>query len=199
VAIQEITEAADVGFGSFYNHFESKDAIHAAVLRMVFDGFGSALDRLTQAVDDPAQKVAVAARHTIAMAAKDPLWGQLLLREWSRPQSFSLGLGMRLLRDLSVGVAAKRFNVSDPLMGLIVAGGTIVSAVGLQLGLRGEGSRLIERAGLSAVDFDKRATITLLQALGLPPAEARKIVGRALPPLDWKPTFAAPPPIHPGP
>src|SRR5262245_42665756 len=28
VAINEITEAADVGFGSFYNHFESKDAIH---------------------------------------------------------------------------------------------------------------------------------------------------------------------------
>ena len=26
VAINEITEAADVGFGSFYNHFESKEA-----------------------------------------------------------------------------------------------------------------------------------------------------------------------------
>ncbi|MGB1581288.1 MAG: TetR/AcrR family transcriptional regulator, partial [Nevskiales bacterium] len=31
VAINEITEAADVGFGSFYNHFESKEAIHAAL------------------------------------------------------------------------------------------------------------------------------------------------------------------------
>ena len=29
VAINEITEAADVGFGSFYNHFESKEAIYA--------------------------------------------------------------------------------------------------------------------------------------------------------------------------
>ncbi|EUC21006.1 regulatory protein TetR, partial [Burkholderia sp. BT03] len=28
VAINEITEAADVGFGSFYNHFESKEAIY---------------------------------------------------------------------------------------------------------------------------------------------------------------------------
>ena len=27
VAINEITEAADVGFGSFYNHFESRDGI----------------------------------------------------------------------------------------------------------------------------------------------------------------------------
>ncbi len=30
--INEITEAADVGFGSFYNHFESKEAIYAALL-----------------------------------------------------------------------------------------------------------------------------------------------------------------------
>lgn len=188
VAIHEITEAADVGFGSFYNHFESKDAIHAAVLRLVLDGFGAALDRLTQDVEDPALKLAISARHTLVTAAQDPLWGQLLLREWSRPESFSLGLGLRLLRDVGMGIAAKRFKVSDPLMGLVVAGGTIVSAVGVQLGLRGEGALLIEQAGLSAVDLDKRATITLLQALGVPPAEARKIVSRALPPLDWKPS-----------
>src|SRR5258708_39986734 len=29
VAVNEITEAADVGFGSFYNHFESKESIFA--------------------------------------------------------------------------------------------------------------------------------------------------------------------------
>jgi AcrR family transcriptional regulator len=26
-SVQEITEAADVGFGSFYNHFESKETL----------------------------------------------------------------------------------------------------------------------------------------------------------------------------
>src|SRR6188472_3448151 len=45
--INEITDAADVGFGSFYNHFESKEAIHAAVFTAVFNAFGDALDRLT--------------------------------------------------------------------------------------------------------------------------------------------------------
>ena len=30
--INEITEEADVGFGSFYNHFDSKEAIVEAVL-----------------------------------------------------------------------------------------------------------------------------------------------------------------------
>ena len=28
-SIQEITDAADIGFGSFYNHFDSKDELFA--------------------------------------------------------------------------------------------------------------------------------------------------------------------------
>jgi AcrR family transcriptional regulator len=47
VAINEITEAADVGFGSFYNHFESKESIYAAVVEWLFEEFGSRLDQLT--------------------------------------------------------------------------------------------------------------------------------------------------------
>lgn len=190
VAINEITEAADVGFGSFYNHFESKEAIHAAVLRMVFDGFGAALDRLTATVDDPAEKIAICVRHTITAAARDPLWGQLLLREWYRPQAFSSGLGHRLLRDISAGVAAERFEVKDPLMALVVAGGTVVGVVGLQVALPDGGSRLMDEAGLSGLELDERAAVTLLRALGLKEAEARTIVGRALPALGWEPSFA---------
>src|SRR5215475_15897453 len=32
LVIQDITEAADVGYGTFYNHFTTKDAIVAAVI-----------------------------------------------------------------------------------------------------------------------------------------------------------------------
>jgi AcrR family transcriptional regulator len=47
VAVNEITKTADVGFGSFYNHFDSKEAIHAAAFGTVFEVFGDALARLT--------------------------------------------------------------------------------------------------------------------------------------------------------
>src|SRR5579872_6970674 len=47
VAINEITEAADVGFGSFYNHFESKETIYSAVVEWLFEEFGNRLDQLT--------------------------------------------------------------------------------------------------------------------------------------------------------
>src|SRR5271170_941275 len=68
VAINEITEAADVGFGSFYNHFESKEAIYAALLDWVFEDFGDALDRLVRDIADPAEVISVCVRHTLLRA-----------------------------------------------------------------------------------------------------------------------------------
>jgi AcrR family transcriptional regulator len=192
VAINEITEAADVGFGSFYNHFASKEAIHAAVLRATFDAFGDALDQVMAGREDPAEIIAIGVRHTIAYAGKEPLWGLLLLREWYRPEAFSRGLGPRLLRDIGRGIARKRFDVSDPLMTMLVASGTVVAAVATQASLRGDGSRLLDHFGLSAQNLDQRAAAALLQGLGLTEREAIAITKRALPALEWSPVFGDP-------
>lgn len=64
VAINEITEAADVGFGSFYNHFESKEAIYAALVSAVFEEFADSLDKLTEGLSDAAEIISVSVRHT---------------------------------------------------------------------------------------------------------------------------------------
>ena len=44
-SIQEITNAADVGFGSFYNHFESKTELFEAAVADVMEETGRVLDR----------------------------------------------------------------------------------------------------------------------------------------------------------
>ena len=41
--ILEITQAADVGMGSFYNHFESKEQLFEAAVEAVMDAYGQAL------------------------------------------------------------------------------------------------------------------------------------------------------------
>src|ERR1700756_3077256 len=63
--IQEITEEADVGFGSFYNHFESKEEIVEAVLGEEVAAQGEAVRSVTEALDDPAEIVAVAHRYFV--------------------------------------------------------------------------------------------------------------------------------------
>ena len=47
VPVLEITQAADVGMGSFYNHFDSKEQLFQAAINEVLDAHGALLDRLT--------------------------------------------------------------------------------------------------------------------------------------------------------
>ena len=49
VAILEITQAADVGLGSFYNHFDSKDELFRAAVDDALDLLAAVLDQLTAA------------------------------------------------------------------------------------------------------------------------------------------------------
>lgn len=47
VPVLEITQLADVGMGSFYNHFDSKEELFEAAVADVLDSYGAVLDPLT--------------------------------------------------------------------------------------------------------------------------------------------------------
>lgn len=184
VAINEITEAADVGFGSFYNHFESKEEIYATLVDNVFEEFADMLDRLAGGVSDPAEVVAVSVRHTVLRARQDPVWGRFLIREGFSARAMSRGLGQRLLRDIGNGIAAKRFVVADPFIGFLAVGGTVLSAIAAELNFIAPGASaagLLEELGFSGEHFPERTAAMLLQTLGLKRAEAEKIAARPLP------------------
>jgi AcrR family transcriptional regulator len=187
VAINEITEAADVGFGSFYNHFDSKEAIYGAVLEWVFEDFADAMERVTGEISDPAEIIAVSTRYTIMRALREPVWGQFLVREGFSPRSVDQGLGGRLMRDIRKGVTAKRLNVADLLMSFVAVGGTTLGAisVGLQLGsVQGQHSATLKELGSNLERLPERTAAMALEALGLSRAEAEKIAHRPLPPVD---------------
>jgi len=48
VPVLEITQAADVGMGSFYNHFDSKEQLFQAAVNEVLDAYGALLDKLSR-------------------------------------------------------------------------------------------------------------------------------------------------------
>ena len=64
VSIQEITEAADVGFGSFYNHFQSKQELFGAAVEEVIEEHGAMQDEITSGIEDPAEVFAASVRIT---------------------------------------------------------------------------------------------------------------------------------------
>ena len=187
VAINEITEAADVGFGSFYNHFESKEAIYATLVDNVFEEFADTLDRLAGGLSDPAEVIAVSVRHTLMRARRDPVWGRFLIREGFSAGMLSRGLGQRLLRDIGNGIAAKRFIVADPFIGFLSVGGTVLAAVAAELNFvapSAPAAQLLDELGFSGEHFAERTAATILQTLGLKRAEAEKIAMRALPLIE---------------
>ena len=53
-SVLEITQAADVGAGSFYNHFDGKEALFRVALQEIFDRHGTLIDSLPR-VEDPAE------------------------------------------------------------------------------------------------------------------------------------------------
>ena len=189
VAVNEITEAADVGFGSFYNHFESKDAIHAALVEQVFEGYADALDRALAGLEDPAEVMAASVRHTLRRARADRTWARFLIREALSERMLQRGLGLRLLRDIRLGQSSGRFSGDDELVALLAIAGTTLTAISVEV-QHGEspsttlGADLRRRLGLPSPEMPERVAAAVLTFLGVPAAEARRIARRELPPID---------------
>jgi AcrR family transcriptional regulator len=183
VAINEITEAADVGFGSFYNHFESKEAIYDALMHLVFEEFAETLIEQVKHVDDPAQAVAFSVRHTLLRARREPTWGKFLLREGYSARALSRGLGQFLLRDIVKGVSAGRFKAPDLALSFVAVGGLVLAAISAEQQAGSEKSpqaAQFKQMGLRVGDIPERTATMAMTILGLPQKEAEAIANLPL-------------------
>ena len=61
-SIQEITDAADIGFGSFYNHFVSKEELFQTASEEVLERWAEMIDAACAGLDDPAEVFAISLR-----------------------------------------------------------------------------------------------------------------------------------------
>jgi AcrR family transcriptional regulator len=174
VPVLEITQAADVGMGSFYNHFDSKEQLFDAAVAEVLDAHGALLDHLTSSIDDPAEMFACSFRLTGRLFRRRPQESQILLANGTTLLSSDIGLAPRALRDIEAGMAAGRFTVEDADLALAVAGGALLGLGNL---LRNQPGR-DDEAAADAVTED------VLRMFGLPADEAREICRLPLPELD---------------
>jgi AcrR family transcriptional regulator len=164
--INEITDEADVGFGSFYNHFESKDAIVEAVLSEAIAAQGEAVDALTRQLDDPAEVVCVAHSHFVNLAREDPEWAWLLIRLDVSHQALLAALGPFARRDIARGIKTGRFQVASKRIALFAAGGALLAVMR---------SVLDGQAPKDAARFHAEGVLRLF---GLSPAEAADVAAR---------------------
>jgi AcrR family transcriptional regulator len=173
-SIQEITEAADVGFGSFYNHFESKEQLFQAAAEEVLERWGQMIDRASTGITDPAELFAVGTRISGRLGWTHPDIAGFLAGAGLNALDIPTGLAPRALRDIQAGQASGRFTVPDAEIALsAVAGGL--------LGLLRMCQRHPERVNETTVDELAEAELRLL---GVPAPEAARLAALPLPPTD---------------
>ncbi|MGW3958504.1 TetR/AcrR family transcriptional regulator [Amycolatopsis sp. NPDC005003] len=173
VPILEITQAADVGMGSFYNHFETKEQLYQAAIEDALDVHGTLLDELTTDLDDPAQVFAQSFRLTGRLHRMHPELSKVLLHHGLELATAKTGLAPRARRDIEAAVRAGRFTVQDTELAMVTVAGT---ALGL-------GHLLHCRPERDDAATTDQVTEDLLRMLGLSAAEAHEICSRPLPDL----------------
>jgi AcrR family transcriptional regulator len=109
----EIAEAADVGAGTAYNHFASKDELVVAVMERVMDRLAIRIKAATENFDDPAQVFAFGVLSTMRTATTDSRWRWLLRRSEVIADAMFRVLGPYAIHDLERAAKAKRFRFRD--------------------------------------------------------------------------------------
>ena len=171
VSIQEITDRADVGFGSFYNHFTTKAELFDAAVAEVLEEHGRLLDQASAGVEDPAEVFAVGVRTTAHLAEHHRVIAQVLVRAGLAYLTSSEGLAPRAARDIERAAAAGRFDVATPFLGVVTTTGCLLAYLHVRL-------QAPERLGHESVD---ELVERLLRMMGMSPADAREIAARPLP------------------
>ena len=126
--INDITEAADVGFGSFYNHFSSKEEILAAAIDEVLERIGSQIDGTVATIPDPLEALAAAIRLFISGVIANPQWAKFLVRVSAVPDP-TRPLFARLFRDIRAAEQAGRLRTVDLDTAVYAVGGAMLFLV----------------------------------------------------------------------
>ncbi|MGI8332146.1 TetR/AcrR family transcriptional regulator [Actinomadura scrupuli] len=172
VSIQEITEAADVGFGSFYNHFTSKDELFDAAVALTLEEHGALLDSVVGDLKDPAEIFAASVRLTGRLQRTHPQMARIIVRNGMSYLTSEGGLAPQAMRDLQAATDSGRLDIDDPRTAVAMAGGALLGVLHL----------LETRPDLDAEHVTDQLAARLLRMFGLPRSEAQEIATRPLPP-----------------
>jgi AcrR family transcriptional regulator len=169
--INEITERADVGLGSFYNHFDSKDEIVEAVVEETITVLAETVVQRTADLEDAAEGVSVSARMFVKLTEWDPDLARLLVNLDRADVLFEEAVLPFAQAALDRGVESGRFVVRNAELELV---GIVGSTLAVMNGILD---------GRLAPDSDTIHAETVLRGLGLDPEDAYEVSRRPLPDL----------------
>ncbi|WP_010141243.1 TetR/AcrR family transcriptional regulator [Oceanicola sp. S124] len=167
----EIADRADVGAGTVYNYFRSKDDLAIAVLEEVMQGLALRIESATEGYEDTAHIYAIAVLTVLETSTTDPRWQQLLNRSGIVADVMFRRIGPFTIDLLSRSAATGRLQTGDPTLAWRLTTHAIV----------GFGLAVI-RKEVAPVSIPS-AAIRLMALVGLEAAEAEALLSRPRPTL----------------
>jgi AcrR family transcriptional regulator len=169
--IEEITETADVGRGSFYNFFATKEHLVEAIVSELIENLLTLEAAASVEYEDPLTALAVAIRSALQMITSDEVLAWFVVRT----QTIAGRVAERFIamtRPLIVrGLERGQLSVDDADVAVVVLGGGVLAGVEMLV---------IQRIQHDAID---QLVEQLLIGLGARPVDRRRVISAPLPAL----------------
>ncbi|MBD2198474.1 MULTISPECIES: TetR/AcrR family transcriptional regulator [Calothrix] len=170
VTIDDIIAEAGVARGTFYNYFQTREDVLKAVAASLSDEMNQKIWAHSVAIEDPAERMAIALRQFLHQARHDSTWGWVIVRVGLVAAPLSETIERGVMTDLEAGIRINRFQVDS-----------LQATIDLILGTGLMAMRSI-LAGHTASDYPEQIAKIILKTLGVADAEA--IAFKVLEPLS---------------
>ena len=111
--ISDVTERADLGFGTFYSYFESKEALIEDVVAETLGGLASKIGRAATTFDDPAEAASVSYRRFLRFGRDQPELARVLVELNRANDTFERAVTPWAQHTLERGRSSGRFAIAD--------------------------------------------------------------------------------------
>lgn len=172
--IAEIAREADLGFGTFYSHFESKEAAFQAAVEETRQVRTELLRGALEGADAILERVATTCALLVKLAGRYPEVTRFLLDARRRAENPGQDAAVHPFGDLvEEGCKSGELEIADPQAMVAATTGAMVGLIQEML----EGRLQCAAAALAAADVS-------LRLLGLPPRDAAELARKVLDRVD---------------
>ncbi|MEM6626423.1 MAG: TetR/AcrR family transcriptional regulator [Pseudomonadota bacterium] len=113
VTIDDIIQRAEVGKGSFYNHFASKEDLFFATLDEIIVGMTDRTMLAIKGIEDPAEVLSASIRVHIFLATEDPEVGRFIINAPASLNLLQRYADPTLNHNIDSGLELGRFKLRD--------------------------------------------------------------------------------------
>ena len=170
ISIDEFVREANVAKGSFYNHFDDKEALAHALASAARLDIERAVGEANRGVEDPARRVVRALCVVVRQAILDPERASVLLTVTAQAPFGSAPLNKGVLDDVSAGLVSGRFAVPTAEAGVLFVLGVAQLALARALN---------EPTARTTAMLTQQLCTLLLRGFGLPAPEADVLAAQA--------------------